>query len=277
MPQSHPQTLLCRTAAASSRYPQLQQQVSSSRPATQRHVHTTTESYAAEDGQLATTRRQTLLLAAAVPAFIPQPAAAASKPAYSPAFLRAFEQALSIKGSWQDQDRAWSEVVRLGPDNAAAWSNRGTLRLQNQQWAAAYEDLQQAVALEQQQTGSVSAVVLNNLGNVEGALGRWQDAMQHYQQAAEDPEMGSIAGANYALAAWETGQDDAAIKAARSLLRRYGREWQLLPPSGMLVPGTCGRLMCGCQTWFTARTADAAACVSFSCAGTASSSTCAAP
>lgn len=248
LPQSHPQTLPCRTAA-SSRYPQLQRQVSS-RPAIQRHVHTTSESHAAEGGQLATTRRQMLLLAAAVPAFIPQPAAAASQSAYSPAFLRAFEQALSVMGSWSDQDRAWSEVVRLGPDNAAAWSNRGTLRLQNQQWAAAYEDLLQAVALEQQQTGSVSAVVLNNLGNVEGALGHWEDAMQHYQQAAEDPDMGSIAGANYALAAWETGQDDAAIKAARSLLRRYGREWQLLPSDtsaagALLEPGTCGRLMCG--------------------------------
>lgn len=121
----------------------------------------------------------------------------------------------------QDVDKAWSRVIELGPDNAAAWSNRGTLRLQNQQWAAAYDDLQRAVALEQQRSGSASAVVLNNLGNVEGALGRWGDAMQHYQAAAEDGEMASIAGANYALAAFETGQDDLAVKAARSLLRRW--------------------------------------------------------
>lgn len=120
----------------------------------------------------------------------------------------------------QDTDRAWGEVIKLGPENAAAWGNRGTLRLQNQQWAAAYEDLQHAVALEQQQTGTASAVVMNNLGNVEGALGRWDDAMQHYKQAAEDPDMGSIAGANYALAAWETGKDELAVKAARTLLRR---------------------------------------------------------
>lgn len=84
--------------------------------------------------------------------------------------------------------------------------------------------------LEQQQTGSASAVVVNNLGNVQGALGRWADALQSYQQAAEDPEMASIAGANYALAAWETGQDDLAIKAARNLLRRcvlvrLGHRW----------------------------------------------------
>jgi Tfp pilus assembly protein PilF len=77
------------------------------------------------------------------------------------------------------------------------------------------------VALEQQQTGMASAVVVNNLGNVEGALGRWDDAMRHYQEAAEDPEMGSIAGANYALAAFETGRNDLAVKAARTLLRRW--------------------------------------------------------
>lgn len=120
----------------------------------------------------------------------------------------------------QDTDAAWTRVIELGPDNAAAWSNRGTLRLQYQQWAAAYDDLQHAVALEQQQTGSASAVVVNNLGNVEGALGRWEDAMQHYKAAAEDEEMGSVAGANYALAAFETGQDELAVKAARTLLRR---------------------------------------------------------
>lgn len=111
-------------------------------------------------------------------------------------------------------------MIQLLPDNAAAWSNRGTLRLQYQQWQAAFEDLSRAVLLEQQQAGTASAVVVNNLGNVEGALGRWPDAMQHYQQAAEDDELGSIAAANYALAAWETGNDEVAVKAARTLLRR---------------------------------------------------------
>lgn len=121
----------------------------------------------------------------------------------------------------QDIDKAWSDVVKLGPDNAASWSNRGTLRLQYQQWEPAFHDLQHAVILEQQQDGTASAVVVNNLGNVEGALGRWDEAMRHYQEAAEDPEMGSIAGANYALAAFETGRDDLAVKAARTLLRRW--------------------------------------------------------
>lgn len=120
----------------------------------------------------------------------------------------------------QDKVAAWTRAIQLSPDNAAAWSNRGTVYLQQGNWQAAHDDLQTAMQLEQQQMGQASALVLNTLGNTEGALGRWSDAMQHYQAAVDDAEMGSIALANYALAAFETGDDDLAIKSARQLLRR---------------------------------------------------------
>lgn len=120
----------------------------------------------------------------------------------------------------QEQEAAWTKAINISPSNAAAWSNRGTAHLQNGHWHAAYEDLVTALQLEQQQTGAPSAILLNNLGNAEGALGRWKDAMQHYQQAADDAEIGSIALANYSLAAFEMVQDDLAIRAARMLLRR---------------------------------------------------------
>jgi tetratricopeptide (TPR) repeat protein len=118
-------------------------------------------------------------------------------------------------------EAAWTKAINLAHDNAAAWSNRGTARLQNGQWQAAYDDLSAAARLEEQQLGAANGLTLNNLGNAEGALGRWQDAMQHYEAAADDADVGSIALANYALAAFETGQDDLAIKSARSLLRRW--------------------------------------------------------
>jgi tetratricopeptide (TPR) repeat protein len=57
-------------------------------------------------------------------------------------------------------------------------------------------------------------------GNAEGALGRWDDAMKHYQEAADNPDMEAIALANFALAAFETSQDDLAVRTARQLLRR---------------------------------------------------------
>ena len=51
-------------------------------------------------------------------------------------------------------------------------------------------------------------------------MGDWGAAQRHFREAAQDPEMESIAYANLALAEFETGQDGEAIKAARQLLRR---------------------------------------------------------
>ena len=58
-------------------------------------------------------------------------------------------------------------------------------------------------------------------GNAEVALGDLQAAQQHFQQAAEDPGLESIAYANLALVSFESGDDEAAIRAARQLLRRW--------------------------------------------------------
>jgi Flp pilus assembly protein TadD len=52
------------------------------------------------------------------------------------------------------------------------------------------------------------------------ALGDLSAAQQHFQQAAEDPGLESIAYANLALVSFESGDDEAAIRAARQLLRR---------------------------------------------------------
>lgn len=134
-------------------------------------------------------------------------------------------------------EASWTKAIRLAPDNAAAWSNRGTARLQNGQWRAAYEDLLAAAHLEEQQLGAASGLTQNNLGNAEGALGRWQDAMQHYEAAADDADVGSIALANYALAAFETGKDELAIKSARTLLRRCVRAWCLRLPYSAVLGG----------------------------------------
>jgi tetratricopeptide (TPR) repeat protein len=120
----------------------------------------------------------------------------------------------------QAQEAAWSHAIELSPENAAAWGNRGSVRLQAGRWAAAYDDLATAARLEQAALGMPSAITLNSLGNAEGALGRWQDALQHYANAQDDADMGEIAAANYALAAWQLGDDARAVSAARRLLRR---------------------------------------------------------
>jgi len=139
----------------------------------------------------ATRRRTTaaLLLSAlsAAPSSLvlsrPAAAAAAAPPTtttISPAVLKAFQDAMAAQGDFEAMDRAWSKAVELAPDNAAAWSNRGTARLQAGRWQDAYDDLSHALELERRRFGGegvsdgTSALLLNQLGNAEGALGKWE-------------------------------------------------------------------------------------------------------
>lgn len=154
-------------------------------------------------------------LVAAVLGIGVEPAAAA----VDSRLLEAFRDALS-QSDPEAADQAWAKAIELAPTNSAAWSNRGTLRLQNGRWQAAYDDLLHAYELETAGGRRASAVLANNLGNTEGALGRWEDALGHYMEASDDPEKEAIALANYALAAFELGRTGEAIREARVLLRR---------------------------------------------------------
>lgn len=67
----------------------------------------------------------------------------------------------------------------------------------------------------------------STIGNAEVALGEMAAAQQHFQQAAEDPGLESIAYANLALVSFESGDNEAAIRVARQLLRRCRQPpWQ---------------------------------------------------
>ena len=69
------------------------------------------------------------------------------------------------------------------------------------------------------------ALTLNSRGNARGAVGDWEGAKADFESAAQDSLLFAIARANYALAAFETGDADAAIRAARGLLRRDPEFW----------------------------------------------------
>lgn len=91
----------------------------------------------------------------------------------------------------------------MAPLNAAAWSNRGTKRLQAGRWAEARDDLERSVELSAD-ANDPDPLTLNNLGNAEGALGHWDVAMSYYLEASKSREMESIALANFALAKFQT-------------------------------------------------------------------------
>eukprot|EP00803_Ostreobium_quekettii_P008462 evm.model.scf_868EXC.4 EVM.evm.TU.scf_868EXC.4 scf_868EXC:38965-41097(-) len=135
----------------------------------------------------------------------------------SAALAHAFDRALAATDP-DDADAAWGDAIRIDPANSAAWSNRGTARLQAGRWAEARDDLQRALELEG--GGRVSGVLLNNLGNARAATGDWNAAMADFLAAAEDPDVGDIALANHALAAFQVDRVGQAVREVRGLLRR---------------------------------------------------------
>ena len=46
------------------------------------------------------------------------------------ALAKAFEEAMAAGADYDAADRAWTKAIELAPLNSAAWSNRGTKRLQ---------------------------------------------------------------------------------------------------------------------------------------------------
>ena len=142
------------------------------------------------------------------------------------ALVRAFDEAMSAGSDFAKADEAWTRAIAIAPTNAAAWSNRGTKRLQAGRWADARDDLERSVELSPD-PNAPDPLTLNNLGNAEGALGRWDAAMANYLEASKDREMESIALANFALAKFQVGEVDDAVKTTRRILRRDPEFWDM--------------------------------------------------
>ena len=153
-------------------------------------------------------------------------AVAGEKPVDMKALVRAFDEAMSAGSDFAKADEAWTRAIAIAPTNAAAWSNRGTKRLQAGRWADARDDLERSVELSPD-PNAPDPLTLNNLGNAEGALGRWDAAMANYLEASKDREMESIALANFALAKFQTGDVDDAVKTTRRILRRDPEFWDM--------------------------------------------------
>ena len=170
-------------------------------------------------------------LAAAVlaPSSAPLPATAAAPTAAAASsssenLARAFADAMALAGDYDAADAAWTRAIEIDPTNAAAWGNRGTSRLQAGRWADARDDLEKAVGLSPD-ANAPDALTLNNLGNAEGACGRWDVAAAYFLEASKSRDLRDIALANFALAKFQVGDVAAALRATRSLLRRDPEFW----------------------------------------------------
>ena len=64
--------------------------------------------------------------------------------------LQLFNQAMNAN-SYEDAENAWTKAIDLALEQLAAFSNRGTLRLQAGQWRAAIEDLQRSIEIDEKE------------------------------------------------------------------------------------------------------------------------------
>ncbi len=158
--------------------------------------------------------------------------------------------ALSRAGDPQQALPVWDQVLDLAPNDAAAWSNRGNIRLmlgdpegaiadQTRSMELAPNDadphLNRGTAEEALQRWSEAAAdydwilerdpsdasALYNLGNVRGSEGEWQEAQRLYRLAADARPGFAMARSSDALALYQLNDLKEAERNLRNLIRRY--------------------------------------------------------
>ena len=167
-----------------------------------------------------------------------------------PKFL--FEKALqeSKDGDFMQAEKDWSYYLKHNPDDAAALSNRGNIRLALGDPQGAIKDQTKAIeispedldpylnrgiaeeALHQWEEASedykyvlkknpkdVSA--LYNLANVMGSMDNWIEAKKLFSQAASSNNAIAMARSSEALAIYQLGDLEDAEKKIRILIRKY--------------------------------------------------------
>nr|WP_231605691.1 tetratricopeptide repeat protein [Synechococcus sp. CBW1006] len=185
---------------------------------------------------------------------LPLPALAAAPISARPgvSLPEQFEQALAASrdGRFSEALILWDGVVEQDPSQAAAWSNRGNVRLALGDPEGAIEDQGRAMALDPLnpdphlnrgtaeealqrwqaaaadytwilERDPADASALYNLGNVRGSQGDWTEARRCYDSADLARPGFAMARSSAALAAFQLGDLEAAERQFRQLIRRY--------------------------------------------------------
>ena len=163
-----------------------------------------------------------------------------------------FNKALNLigEGNYLEANRVWDKYILLYPDDPAAYSNRGNIRLilgdpqgdiydQNKsleilpnqidphlnrgiaeetlkKWDDAKADYQWIIDREPNNSSAIY-----NLGNVMGALGDWTKAEFLFNKASIERPSFVMARVSKALANYQLGKVDIAESELRSLIRKY--------------------------------------------------------
>jgi len=168
-----------------------------------------------------------------------------------------FEQALlaSRNGDFAQALPLWDAVIERAPQDAAAWSNRGNVRLALgdapaaiadqtrameldpdspdphlnrgtaeealRQWDAAEADYRWILERDAAAGRPPDASALYNLGNVQGSRGDWSAARTSFTAAADARPGFAMARSSAALAAFQLKEFDTAETELRRLIRRH--------------------------------------------------------
>lgn len=153
-------------------------------------------------------------------------------------------------GQFDIAETQWTKLIEQLPEEAAVWSNRGNVRVRQNDLDGAMADYSQAITLAPTEPdpylnrGAVweamgqweSAIAdynhvlqlnpddpaaYNNRGNAEAGQGDWELAIADYQAAITLQPSFSLAYGNYALALYQTGEQQQSLQIMKSLVRKY--------------------------------------------------------
>jgi len=116
------------------------------------------------------------------------------------------------KGSIVDQNRA----IELNPSELDPYINRGIANESLGLWLQAKEDYLYVISKDKENFSA-----LYNLANVEGSLNNWEKAKSLFNQAAQYNPGFAMARSSEALANYQLGNFETSEKELRKLIRRY--------------------------------------------------------
>ncbi|BAZ43008.1 TPR repeat-containing protein [Chondrocystis sp. NIES-4102] len=154
------------------------------------------------------------------------------------------------QGDFARSESYWTELVTQFPDNPAAWSNRGNVRIGQYKLTEAIADFNRSIEIAPEYPDAYlnrgiayegkklwdeaiadynqvlaitpdDPVALNNRGNAEAGQQKWEIALEDYQQAANISPNFPIARGNASLIMYQLGNHSEAIRTMRNLVRKY--------------------------------------------------------
>ena len=117
-----------------------------------------------------------------------------------------------VEGSIIDQDKA----INLNPNDLDPYINRGIAKEALGLWLEAKKDYMFVIA-----KNSENFSALYNLANVEGSLSNWETARDLFSKAAKYNTGFAMARSSKALADYQLGNIDESEKELKNLIRRY--------------------------------------------------------